>query len=444
MTSKRTHSKKGQNYKSFDKKLEQLQLNKHALRSGFKKRKAQKITGKALLISFILMAMQGKNTFQHWAEQISNLKGRTVSKQGLWKRITVKLTQFLLAVLFDALGKQTNNIYKQAKQEASLKHYKRVLLQDSTTLSLPDSLSWCFPGNVSKGKKKAQLKIQVVYDLLSNRFVYFEITSYTANDQSKSKDILSIATKGDLVIRDLGYFVLKYFDEMAAQNISFISRLKYGVGIYNMTTGEEINLLEIVRKQCGFDQWVMIGRDQKLKIRLILLQLPQEQANLRRKRAKENRDRRLNHNQEYYEMLDYNLFITTEDENIFTAKHIAQMYGWRWRIESIFKCWKSHFNLQKLIPENCSLTKERTEAIVYMMLIFILLFQVSIYHHMLLVTEKIKNCSISLIKLCQYITHNIELFFTQNLTSLMHKILYYCCYDKRYDRKTFVQKIKLG
>ena len=388
--------------------------------------------------------MRGKNTFRSWAEQVSILKGKTVSKQALWKRVSAALTQFLLAILFDILGEQSSSIHEQAKRQSSLKSYKRVLLQDRTAIALPDCLNWCFPGNVSKGKKKAQLKIQVIYDLLSNRFIHFEITSYAANDQSKSKDILSIAAGEDLVIRDLGYFVLNCLDEMVVRNISFISRLRFGVKIYSIATGQEINLSKVLRKEGKFDQWVLIGRDQKLKVRLVILQLPQEQANLRRKRAKENRDKRLNHNAAYYEMLEYNLFITTEEETVFTAKQIAQLYGWRWRIESIFKCWKSHFNLQKIIPQNGSLTKERAEAIVYMMLIFILLLQVTTYHYVLLATEKIENCCISLMKLCKYIAGNIELFLTDSLTSIMPKILYYCCYDKRCDRKTFVQKIKLG
>ena len=84
----------------------------------------------------------------------------------------------------------------------------------------------------------------MVYDLISNTFVHFEITPFPVNDQSKSKDILSIVRKGDLVIRDLGYFSLACFEKMS-NNISFVSRIRYGVKIFDIKTGGEINLLSI-------------------------------------------------------------------------------------------------------------------------------------------------------------------------------------------------------
>ena len=210
-----------------------------------------------------------------------------------------------------------------------------------------------------------------------------------------------------------------------------------------METGKKINLLKQLKKRGGFDNWVMIGKDKKIKARLVAVKLPQAQAANRRRKTKKDRDKRLNHSKEYYEMLGYSLYLTTEDKELFSADQITGLYGLRWRIETIFKCWKSNFNLQKLIPQNCSLTKERVEAIIYMMLIFILLFQVAIYNASLVAAEKIKNGHISLLKLCKYIASNINLFFENNLNEMMPQILYYCRYDKRYDRQNFAQKLKL-
>lgn len=443
MTPKNTRFKRKQKYENIEQRLKKIPFNKHAIKSGFKQRKEKKITGKSLLLGFILIAMQGKNTFHQWAEQIGLLTGKSVSKQGVWDRINSRFVRFLSLILTDALLEQTSITHLQVKKHEWIKYYKRVLVQDSTVIALPSWLSWCFPGNVSRGEKKAQLKIQVVYDILANHFVYFEITPYTANDQSKSKDILSIATSEDLVLRDLGYFVLDSFDGMNHQHIHFTSRLRYGVNIYDMKTGKEINLYNQIKKQERFDQWVMLGEKQKFKIRLVVIKLPQEQADIKKRKAKKDRDRRLNHSKKYYDMLGYSFYITTENEKRFSPCQIAGQYGLRWRIETIFKCWKSNFHLQKLIPQDRSLTKERAEAIIYMMLIFILLFQVTIYHAAEIATEKAKGGTISLLKLCKYISNHIELFIKKNLNSLMPQILYYCRYDKRCDLQNFVQKLKL-
>lgn len=443
MTSKSTCSKKDQNYKNITKHLDKISFEKHAIESRFKQRKERKITGRVLLIAFIVIALQGKSSFGNWAEQIGVMTGKTVSKQGLWKRVTVRLVKFLWAVLFDALRQQTLPIHKYAARHPALRRYNRVLIQDSTAVALPDCLSWCFPGTVSKGKKKAQLKIQVIYDLLRDEFLYFQITPFTANDQSCSKDILSMATDGDLVLRDMGYFALDCFETMKQDSIHFISRLRYGVKIYDCKSGKEINLLQELQKQEGFDQWVMIGKEQKVKVRLVALKLPEPQANQRRRKARDNRDRRLCHSQQYYDLLGYHLFITSQQEDVFTATQIAQAYQLRWRIEIIFKCWKSQFHLQKLIPANGSLTKERAESIIYMMLIFIILFKVPIYQAALIAAQKIPGCFISLMKLCKYIATHVHLFFEEQLNFLMPKILYYCSYEKRRDRANFVQKLNL-
>lgn len=444
MTSKRTNTQQRKNNNFINQRINKLSFNKHAIASGFKKRKAQKITGKSLLISFFLIALQGKNSFQLWAEQLSSYTGILVSKQGIWKRITPALTKFLLLILHDVLRDQIRGMHQLVNQgRLKIGNYTRILIQDSTIIALPEWLKWCFPGNTSRGEKKSQLKIQVIYDLVSNTFVHFEITPYTTNDQSKSKNILNIAGKGDLVIRDLGYFSLRCFKEMA-KDISFVSRVRSGVKIYDIKTGEEINLLKRLKKCNRLDQWVLIGNEQKVKVRLVILPLSLEQASQKRLKAKHDRDKRLNHSAEYYKLLGYSIFITSESQSLFSAKQIANIYGLRWRIENIFKCWKSQFHLQKLIPKNCQLTKERVESIIYMMLIFIILFQFTIYNYMIIQSEKIKNSFISLTKLCQYITNNITRLFEQTLRTLTPEILYYCAYDKRKDRLNFIQKLKLG
>ena len=448
MTSKSTCSKNKENKKfnslnSIVKKLQHISFNKLAVRSGFKQRKERKIKGKDLLIGFILMSLHGRNTYQYWAEQVSLITGKMISKQAIWKKVTPLLTNFLSAVLQESLGKQIALDKSKFGGSSALKNYKRILLQDSTVLALPIWLSRYFPGNVSRGQQKAQLKIQVVYDLLSCRFVHFEITSFTSNDQSKARDILSLATNEDLVIRDLGYFVLECFEELSKRGIHFISRMRYGVKIYDLISGEELNLLKEIKKKKSFDQWVLIGRKKKSKVRLIAIPLTSDQANARRRKARHDRDQRLNHNQEYFKLLSYKIFITTEDKQTLTANEVAQTYCLRWRIESIFKCWKSCFQLQNLIYQTQSLTKERVLAIVYMTLIFILLFQVTICNGILNKLRKGKQYVLSLVRICQYISAHINILLHYNFKDIIPLIIYNCRYDDRKDRLNFNEKMSL-
>lgn len=82
MTSKSTLSvlkSKDKNKNYVEQKLKKIPLEKLSKESGFKQRKEQKINGKGLLISFILMAMQGKTSYEQWAQQLGIVNKKKLS-----------------------------------------------------------------------------------------------------------------------------------------------------------------------------------------------------------------------------------------------------------------------------------------------------------------------------------------------------------------------------
>ena len=87
-----------------------------------------------------------------------------------------------------------------------------------------------------------------------------------------------------------------------------------------------------------------------------------------------------------------------------TIKDIAEIYFIRWRIEIIFKCWKSYFKITE-IPKDAN--KIRTESYIYCMLIFIVLFQVEFYNYYMKRlssrSSKVKMRGLSMMKLMQYV-----------------------------------------
>ena len=124
---------------------------------------------------------------------------------------------------------------------------------------------------------------------------------------------------------------------------------------------------------------------------------------------------------------------------------IAEVYRLRWRIENIFKSWKSCLHLQKIIPQNIEATRERIESIVYMMLIFIIQFQLKIYNVALEhLGKKKQNFEISLAKISNLVADRFNEILNLTIEELIEKLFYYCKYDKRKDRKNFNQKIHLS
>jgi len=443
MTQKELRSQ-SQNYKNQFKILQTIPINKLAKASGFKQRKSQKIGARELLLSFFIIAVQGKNTFEQWAQQIGILTNNSLSRQGLFNRVNASLVDFLWKVLQHCFKEQFTHTSAKIKLGGNIARFKEIMINDSTVICLPHWLNWCYPGNVSGGKKKSQLKIQITYGVLTNKVLQVDITPYTKNDQSQAEQILKIADKRSLVIRDLGYFTLTSLEKMKHQGVPFISLLRYGVKIFDAKTNDQIDLSKVLKKKGFYDGWVHIGKSNQVPVRLVAIKLSKEQASRRRRYAKRDRDRRLNHDKKYYELLGYKIFITSQEREYLTRDEIIKLYQIRWRIESIFKTWKSAFNLQQLIPKNRSITKERVDATILMMLIFILLVQFKTYRYMISFALKRKMEIVSIYKLSQYIAGNLHFILLNNMESIANLIAYHCRYDKRKDRLNYDQKLEFA
>ncbi len=83
-------------------------------------------------------------------------------------------------------------------------------------------------------------KLQVIFNLVQGRFSSLALTPYNKNDQSASLDILASIKKGDLIIRDMGYFVLKVLNQIIEQKADFISHIRSDINIYDTITGKEL------------------------------------------------------------------------------------------------------------------------------------------------------------------------------------------------------------
>lgn len=309
------------------------------------------------------MCLDGKTSYHNWAIYLHEIIRKTVSTVGVWKRVTGSWSKFLWMVLQCSLKLQIGGTI--GKKKCSLfKGFKRVLLQASTSIQLPLCVRKFFPGNYSMGQQRAGAKIQAVYDLLSGCFCFFAFTSYTYNDHRASQMILDIACKGDLVIRDLGYMVLNCCRQMLEKGIDFVSRYRYGIKLYDIKTGEEINLLKLLRKKTHLDLWVLAGDKERVPVRLVAVKLPEKVAIERKRKAAKNRDKRVKHSKEYMKLLDYGIYITSVKEEQWKYSEVVEAYRFRWPIETIFKCWKSHFHIEAIIPQSVSLTKVRVESMI--------------------------------------------------------------------------------
>ena len=207
-----------------------------------------------------------------------------------------------------------------------------------------------------------------------------------------------------------------------------------------MQSEQEINLIKELRKKHFLDKMVLVGRAKKIKMRLVILPIPSEQAEERRRKAKRDRDKRLNHSKEYYELLGYAIFITNIPQSICSSREIQKIYRLRWQIEIIFKSWKSCFSFEKLIPTKCG-NPERIYIMINLFLLYILMFQVVWFNAY---RSKFKNqqelLNLSLLKMAKFfIQHFCLILHLETDKILIKQIKSQCCYDYRNDRKNTLQ-----
>lgn len=417
----------------FDKNL----VTRMGQRSGFVQRKPQKISAIGFVIGFFESCTKGSFTYQQWAAEIGNWSGKLVSKQALYDRVNSPASvDFAKALFTQAMGKKIT-----AVTDGSLfSTFKRVLLQDSTTLSLPENLKDQYPGNMSGGKQKALARLQCLINIKTMQWLEVALHPFTSNDQSASKLVLPMLKKGDLLIRDLGYFVTGVFEQIQQQQAFYISRLRYGMTMYD-DNGKVINWKQLCKNKGAIDQLIKISHNHKLSLRIVMIPLPKAIFAEKIRKAKADRDKRLNHSEDYYLWLRYNVFITNVPITTLNTIQISEVYKVRWQIEILFKSWKSCLHLQKMLHERCT-NIYRAQTSIYLTLMFFTIIIGKVY--MLYEKRVFKLCGkhLSLIKVCAYASTNLLSLILKTGTNLQLTLATKCCYESRNDRQNMTHLIR--
>lgn len=209
--------------------LASQEIEKIASEHKFRIRGGGKISASVLLESFIRMMQSGTSSYWQWAVSISGLTGTLVSKQAIFKRMGTPWVATMKALVAQVVAQQGD----AGSCGGIFKGFGSVWLQDSSSFHLPDALSEKFKGNMSGGKQKSVAKLNLVVNLLTGLCPVMRLDSFTLNEQALSGSILNIARAGDLIIRDLGYFVLGVFAKLTEARISYLSRLRHGVALFS-------------------------------------------------------------------------------------------------------------------------------------------------------------------------------------------------------------------
>jgi hypothetical protein len=301
----------------------------------------RKFTALSLAKTFVLRFLQHAEASDEQLAQVAVMCGAEVTPQAVEQRHTPKLVAFLEA--FYRKGLQLA-VGVDKTLAPILGRFTNVTLLDSSTVTLPDDLRQQFPGcggGHGHGGGTAALKLQTELDLRSGA-LHVQIETGRSTDGATTRQHAK-RLAGSLRISDLGYFCVAVFAAMVAGGAHFLSRLQFNTRVRQLD-GSAIDLLPWLRAQAGpfVDQQILLGEAQRLPCRLIAWRMPEEQANRRRHKLRQEVMSKRGHEPtaERLAWCDWTILVTSVPVEMMSPPEAVVLYRARWQIELLFKRWK--------------------------------------------------------------------------------------------------------
>lgn len=404
---------------------------------GFDIRSSGKIDVLNFILSFFSMFEENKKlTLNLWAIQLGFIIDDLVSKQAISQKFYDRHLNHIKNVLEEGLSLRIEEFNEKFALEATLfNDFGKVLLRDSVCFNLHDSLAEVFAGS----GKGSTARLQTGYDLKTRSYEYFELCSYRRNDQKAAADIVNSLEKGDLVIQDLGYHSYKAYGEIIAKGAFFLTAWSYGAIIFDIDSGERIDLLSLLKKQGQIDQSVKLGVNDQLEVRIVAKRIAPKVAESRKRKARKDHKKSTNHSNDYYKMLEWDIRITNVPKKIWTLEEVLLAYRLRWHIEIIYKAWKSSLSMNKKAVHKMNASK--CKMIFYLMLLYAIVnCQVKYSYFYIKIKQRYANKHLSILKFYNF-AQEFRKYIEEHLESehLLNLVVKNCCYEKRKKRKNHEQ-----
>jgi hypothetical protein len=403
-----------------------------AYETGFVKRISKKIEAEDFFALICLESQKGSPSYNDIAARYETLYGNAASKQAICKKFNPDCVIFFQSVLGHIIKSKVPLF--EIEELKKLKAYKRVLVQDSTIIKLPQCLSKEFAGVTNRYSTACNARIQGVYDLISGEFIYFTIDPYSKNDISSAPDLELL--DGDLSLRDRGYLSNAEIKRHTDIGADCIYRFKHNTTLLDSESLNQINVLKLLKNKVSLDMTVCLNNDSHTKVRLIAMPVSIEVANKRRMKAKKE-FKGHSPSPELLDLMSWTIFLTTIPSGVANFYKIFTLYSLRWRIEIIFKSWKSHMQFAKVhnVSEN-QLRVLLTARFIMIVVCIQIIYNPLSYHF-----RKIYNKELSLLKLINYLIKNTEKLIELlsaisgndcfRIKKIEETLIRYCSYDKR-------------
>lgn len=233
-----------------------------------------------------------------------------------------------------------------------LSSFDQLRIKDGTRFDLPKQLRKYFRGFGGSCTSDSALCIQYEFDLKSLKFVSFKLTDANIPDIAEARKTVGEVSRNELILRDLGYFLLESFSQINDKGAFFVSRINSMVTVKENSKSFDFKKLYQHMLQTGqtiVEKQVKLGLEKPVAVRMVAQLVPddiyQKRINYLEKMAKKKG----------YSVSDearfrsrFFLIITNIQAEVITGEDLFKLYRLRWQIELMFKHWKSKMGIHKV------------------------------------------------------------------------------------------------
>lgn len=283
--------------------------------------------------------------------QILQRRAVTISGPGISERFTAQSARFMERILQEVTQRQ---LQAEAVPIALLRRFSAVVVEDSSSISLPEQLAEVWRGcGGSQGTSSAALKLFARWDILHGKLDGPLITDGRHSDKRSPLAVEELAD-GSLEIADLGFWSVARFKQIARLGQGrkhrryFLSRWQPGTKL-RRRNGAEIVLRGILPQQVGERRefGAVLGK-QQMPVRVGIERVPREVGDQRRADIRKNaQDHGREPSDEVLFLADWTIVITNLPRRLASFDELLILLRLRWQIERLFRLWKEHGHIDE-------------------------------------------------------------------------------------------------
>ncbi len=272
----------------------------------------------------------------------AEIRDVSVTDTAVDKRFTPACARFLHAIV-----EELTSVVVEAAQDVPirlLRRFSAVILEDSSSMTLPDALAELWRGcGGTQEHTAAAVKLHVRWELKRGRLWGPKLTDGRTSDRSSPFNEQEVVP-GSLYVEDLGYFNQSRLAERHRAGAYSLTRLQAGTALYTRK-GQRLCVQDVLPQRVGQlkELRVLVGARERLPMRLLLLRVPKAVADKRREDLLRDAQRRQQTiSEETLQLADWTILVTDVPAKRLRFEEALVLLRERWQMELLYKLWKQY------------------------------------------------------------------------------------------------------